>query len=169
MKYILAQVEDENVIYDFNKEVCFEDKYKNNVVICGNRRFKSYGRNDLINIINENYKDEDKINKLNELTHKKWNMTFLTGYNQGDWQYIYYVEDEVNKEEIEYLEAFYMDKVSEYLVETDGDCYHTFVPHTITWKNNKKDICDYIGIDYNETQLLKYVGFHKVSDYEEIK
>ena len=59
----------------------------------------------------------DIFEELEKYTGKKWKKTTIRGYSQGDWQDIYYVEDELSKEYIEEIENFYMGKVAEFRVK----------------------------------------------------
>jgi hypothetical protein len=91
----------------------------------------------------------------------------MRGYCQGDWNTLYYVVGEVDEDEIELIENFYMGKVTEFEIEEDGDTYHDYVPDDIVWEG-KKSICDYFGIKEEETTIYEDDGYEKVYKYKEI-
>jgi hypothetical protein len=166
----LKQVNPENVWYEFEDEVDF-NQYKDKMVIAGNIDFKSIGDDDLIKVVKGDYYDEDETlvenpdgscyedtigydyetaEELAKLSGKKnWVEGDFRGYSQGDWQTIWYVKDEVTQDEIKYMEDFYMGKMSEFHDE-DMCCY--YVPDDVVWKG-KKEICDYLGLDPNDTEI----------------
>jgi hypothetical protein len=47
------------------------------------------------------------------------------------------------------MEAFYMGKMSEFH-DKDMCCY--YVPDDVVW-HGKKEICDYLGLDPNDTEI----------------
>lgn len=196
MKTILVQVPDEEVYVDFDEEVCFSERYVERAAIGGNPDFESFGDNTLLQIIKGNYYDDDPdprpeyagdsigfdydtLAELEKVTGKKWAVREMHGQGQSEWQNLYYVEDEVSPKELDYLESVYMCKVNEYKVyelndDEEFDEYesyycHALIPQDITWNDDKKAICAYLGIDPERTKLLKYVGYHKVADFEEVK
>jgi len=170
-KLILKQVRPENVWYEFEDEVDFS-QYEDKMVIGGNRDFKSIGKDDYIQVIKGDYYDDDKTlveepdgtcyedtigydyetaEELAKLSGKKgWVEGDFRGYSQGDWQTIWYVASEVTQDEIEYMENFYMGKISEFHDE-DMCCY--YVPDDVVWKG-KKEICDYLGLKEEDTTIF---------------
>ena len=80
---------------------------------------------------------------------KNWVEGTFSGYSQSDWQKIWFVKDEVSQDELKYMEAFYMGKISEFRDEDDC-CY--YVPDDVVWKG-KKAICDYLGFKVDETEI----------------
>lgn len=166
----LKQVREENVWYDFDSEVDFS-QYEDKMVIAGNGDFKEFGDDDLIKITENDYYDDDETlienedgscyediigynyetaEELAKVSGKKnWVEGTFSGYSQSDWQTIWYVEDEVSQDELEYMEAFYMGKISEFRDE-DSVCY--YVPDDVVWKG-KKAICDYLGLKVDETEI----------------
>ena len=166
----LRQVNPENVWYDFEDEVDFS-QYEDKVVIAGNRDFKEFGDDDLIKIIKNDYYDNDETlienedgscyedeigynydtaEELAKVSGKKnWVEGSFRGYSQSDWQKVWYVKDEVSQDELDYMEAFYMGKVSEF--SDEDECYYS-VPDDVVWKG-KKAICDYLGFKVDETEI----------------
>ena len=166
----LKQVSPENVWYEFEDEVDFS-QYEDKMVIAGNRDFQEFGDPDLINIVKGNYYDDDETlienedgtcyedaigydyetaEELAKVSGKKnWVEGEFRGYSQGDWQTIWYVEGEVSQDEIEYMEAFYMGKISEF--HDEGMCCY-YVPDDVVWKG-KEAICDYLGLDKDDTEI----------------
>lgn len=167
---VLKQTDPKNVYYSFEDEVDFS-QYEDKMVIAGNSGFKEFGKDDLIKVIKGDYYDEDETlienedgtcyedtigydyetaEELEKLSGKKgWIEGTIRGYAQGDWQTIWYVENEVTKDEIKYMEDFYMGKVSEF---TDEDMIGYMVPDDIVWKG-KDAICDYLGLDNADTEI----------------
>jgi hypothetical protein len=167
---ILRKVPDEDVYYDF-EDLMEVDKER--FIICGNDDFRNIGDELLISIIEGNYYDDEvgydyeTLEQLKKVTGKDWEETTLRGYSQSDWQTLYYVDEEVDKEEIETIEDFYMGKVSEFEVEEDGDIYHEFVPDDVVWEG-KKSICDYLGLEVETTTIYEDDGYEKVYKYKEV-
>lgn len=169
-KTILRKVPDEDVYYNFED---FIEVDKKRFIICGNDDFKSIGDKKLISIVEGTYYDDEvgydyeTLEELKKVTGKVWEETTIRGYSQSDYQTLYYVDEEVDKEEIEMIENFYMGKVSEFEVEEDGDTYHEFIPDDVVWKG-KKSICDYLGLSVDNTKIYKDDGYEKVYKYKEI-
>ena len=169
-KTILRKVPDEDVYYNFED---FIELDKKRFIICGNDDFSSIGDKKLISIVEGTYYDKEvgydyeTLEELKKVTGKVWEETTLRGYSQSDYQTLYYVDEEVDKEEIEMIENFYMNKVSEFEVEEDGDTYNEFVPDEVVWKG-KKSICDYLGLSVDSTTIYVDDGYEKVYKYKEI-
>ena len=166
----LKQSKPEDVWYDFETEIDF-GPYEDKLVITGNKDFKTFGDRNLIDIINNDYYDtdetlfenedgscyEDEIgydykieDELAKVSGKKnWVEGIFKGYSQGDWQKIWYVKDEVSQSELDYMEAFYMGMISEFL---DEDMCSYYVPDSVVWKG-KKAICDYLGLKVDDTEI----------------
>ena len=167
---ILRKVPDEDVYYNFEDYIEVDKK---RFIICGNDDFRSVGDKKLISIVEGTYYDDEvgydyeTLEELKKVTSKVWEETTLRGYSQSDYQTLYYVDEEVDKEEIEMIENFYMGKVSEFEVEEDGDTYHTFVPDDVVWKG-KKSICGYLGLSVDNTKIYEDDGYKKVYKYKEI-
>ena len=167
---ILRKVPDEDVYYNFED---FIELDKKRFIICGNDDFRSFGDKKLISIVEGTYYDKEvgynyeTLEELKKVTGKVWEETTLRGYSQSDYQTLYYIDEEVDKEEIEMIENFYMGKVSEFEVEEDGDTYHEFVPDDVVWEG-KKSICDYLGLSVDSTTIYEDDGYEKVYKYKEI-
>ena len=170
---ILRKVPDEDVYYNFED---FIELDKKRFIICGNDDFRSIGDKKLISIVEGIYYDDEvgydyeTLEELKKVTGKVWEETTIRGYSQSDYQTLYYVDEEVDKEEIEMIENFYMGKVSEFEVKEDGDddsTYHEFVPDDVVWKG-KKSICDYLGLSVDNTKIYEDDGYEKVYKYKEI-
>ena len=166
----LRQVNPENVWYDFEDEVDFS-QYEDKMVIAGNRDFKEFGDDTLIKITKNDYYDDDETlienedgscyeeeigynydtaEELAKVSGKKnWVEGSFRGYSQSDWQKVWYVKDEVSQDELDYMEAFYMGKVSEF--SDEDECYYS-VPDDVVRKG-KKAICDYLGFKVDETEV----------------
>ena len=166
----LKQTNPEYVLYNFEDEVDFS-QYEDKMVIAGNRDFKEFGDDTLIKITKNDYYDDDETlienedgscyedeigysydiaEELAKVSGKKnWVEGTFRGYSQSDWQTIWYVEDEVSQDELEYMEAFYMGTVSEFLGE---DMCSYFVPDDVVWKG-KKASCNYRGFKVVETEI----------------
>ena len=169
---ILRKVPDENSYYEFEDLMELD---KTRFIICGNDDFRDMGDSTLLSIVKGGYYDNelgydyDPFEVLKKVTGKDWEETTLRGYSQGDWQTLYYVKDEVTDNEIETIENFYMGKVTEFTVdEGDGDIYHDFVPDDIVWKG-KKSICEYLGLEVENTTVYVDDGYEKVYRYKELQ
>ena len=172
MKTILRKVPDEDMYYRFEDEVEIDtDK----IIIYGNHNFREFGDSVLLSIVSGDYYDDDTgyeydiFEELEKYTGKKWKQTTIKGYSQGDWQDVYYVEDEVSKEYIEEIENFYMGKITEFRVieDDDQDYYIVYVPDDVVWKG-KEAICMYLDLQPETTIILKDDGYEKVYKYTEI-
>lgn len=167
---ILRKVPDEEVYYDFENYIELDET---KFIICGNKYFRSIGDKKLISIVEGIYNDDEvgydyeTLEELNKVTGKVWEETTLRGYSQGDWQTLYYVDKEVDKEEIEMIENFYMGKVSEFVVEEGEDTYCEFIPDDVICEG-KKSICDYLGLEVENTTIYIDDGYEKVYKYKEI-
>ena len=167
---VLKQTDSKNVSYRFDDEIDFS-QYEDKMVIAGNKDFTAFGKEDLIDVVNGDYYDNDETlvensdgtcyedtigyyyetaEELEKLSGKKgWVEGTIRGYFQSDWQTIWYVKNEVTKDEIKYMEDFYMGKVSEF---TDEDMIGYMVPDDIVWKG-KDAICDYLGLNKDDTEI----------------
>lgn len=170
---ILKKVPDEDINYYFEDYVELDET---RFIICGNDHFREMGDKKLLSIVEGDYYDEDTeydyetLEELKKVTGKVWEETTLRGYSQGDWQTLYYVVDEVTKEEIETIENFYMGKVTEFVIDESGDgedVYHDFIPDDVVW-SGKKAICDYLGLKEEDTTVYEDDGYMKVYKYKEI-
>ena len=170
-KTILTKVPDENMYCNFEDEIELDEE---RFIICGNSHFRNIGDEKLISIVEGTYYDDEvgydyeTLEMLKKVTGKDWTETTLRGYSQGDWQTLYYVVDDSTIEELETIEDFYMNKITEFRVdEGDGYEYRTFVPDDIVWKG-KKSICEYLGLKEEETSIYEDDGYEKVYKYKEI-
>lgn len=173
MKTILRKVPDEDMYYNFEDEVEIDTS---KIVICGNRNYREFGDETLIDIIEGNYYDDEvgydyePLEMLNKYTNKTWVRDEMKGYSQGDWNLIYYVKDEVSQEQLDEIENFYMGKVSEFTVVEDDDeesVYHVFVPDDVVWKG-KDSICRYLDLQPETTIIYEDDGYERVIKYKEI-
>ena len=168
---ILKKVPDEDINYYFEDYIELDET---RFIICGNDHFREMGDKKLLSIVEGDYYDEDTeydyetLEELKKVTGKVWETHTMRGYCQGDWNTLYYVVGEVDEDEIELIENFYMGKVTEFEIEEDGDTYHDYVPDDIVWEG-KKSICDYFGIKEEETTIYEDDGYEKVYKYKEIQ
>ena len=173
MKTILRKVPDEDAYYRFEDEVEIDTE---RIIIYGNRNFREFGDPVLLSIVSGDYYDDDTdyeydiFEELEKVTGKKWKQTTIKGYSQGDWQDVYYAEDEVSKEYIEEIQNFYMGKVTEFRAteDDDQDYYIVYVPDDIVWAG-KAAICRYLDLEPETTTILKDDGYEKVYKYVEIE
>lgn len=169
-KVVLRKVPDEDVYYNFEEEIELD---KTKYIICGNSHFRNIGDEKLISIVEGTYYDDEvgydyeTLEELKKVTGKDWTETTLRGYSQGDWNTLYYVVDDSTIEEIETIENYYMGKVSEFIVEEDGDEYRVLLPDDIVWKG-KKSICECLGFEVEDTTIYEDDGYEKVYRYKEI-
>lgn len=169
-KIVLRKVPDEDVYYNFEEEIELD---KTKYIICGNSHFRNIGDEKLISIVEGTYYDDEvgydyeTLEELKKVTGKVWEETALRGYSQSDWNTLYYVVDDSTIEEIETIENYYMGKVSEFVVEEDGDDYRVLIPDDIVWKG-KKSICECLGFEVEDTTIYEDDGYEKVYRYKEI-
>jgi hypothetical protein len=169
-KVVLRKVPDEDVYYNFEEEIELD---KTKYIICGNSHFRNIGDEKLISIVEGTYYDDEvgydyeTLEELKKVTGKVWEETTLRGYSQSDWNTLYYVVDDSTIEEIETIENYYMGKVSEFVVEEDGDDYRVLIPDDIVWKG-KKSICECLGFEVEDTTIYEDDGYEKVYRYKEI-
>ena len=170
-KTILTKVPDEDMYYNFEDEIELDEE---RFIICGNSHFRNIGNERLISIVEGTYYDDEleydyeTLEMLKKVTGKDWTETTLRGYSQGDWQTLYYIVDDSTIDELETIEDFYMNKITEFRVdEGDGYKYRIFVPDDIVWKG-KKSICEYLGLKEEETIIYEDDGYEKVYKYKEI-
>lgn len=169
-KIYLKRIPSEKAYYDFEEEACLEE-YGNNIVICGNERLRSYGDKQLINIINNDYYDDDCAydygveEELKKVTGKEWECITIKGYSQSDWQDVWFVSKEVGSDIVEEIENLYFNKVAMYEVYCN-DKYEdsVLVPDDVSWKG-KNAICEYLHLDPKEVRLFEISGTHIVYDY----
>ena len=170
MKTILSKVPDEDTYYRFEDEVEIDTE---RIIIYGNHDFREFGDSILMSIVNGDYYDDefgyeyDIFEELEKYTGKKWKQTTIKGYSQGDWQDVYYVEDEVSEAYVEEIENFYMGKVTEFRATEDDDpdsCYTAYVPDDVVWAG-KDVICRYLDVEPEATTVRKGGGYEKVYKY----
>ena len=154
------------------------DKDSEGIVIYGNRRFKSFGDDTLLEIVKGNYEGDenwneeegyyenyDVIEMLKKVTGKDYKRRAIYGYSQGDWQNIYFPSE--NSDLIKDIETYYFGKYDEWYSEDEGSLA---IPHDITWKGNeaiKKYISDELGVPVDKIKLRKFKGYRQVADYDE--
>ena len=174
-KTILTKVPDENMYFDSEDFDSYVDFDKERFIICGNSHFGNMGDEKLISIVEGTYYDDEvgydyeTLEMLKKVTGKDWTETTLRGYSQSEWQTLYYVVDDSTIEELETIEDFYMNKITEFRVdEGDGYEYRVFVPDDIVWKG-KKSICEYLGLKEEDTIIYVDYESKKVYDYKELE
>ena len=169
-RFIVKKIPDEKVYYNFDDCVEIDTE---RIIIYGNHNFREFSDSILLSIVKGDYYDDklgyeyDIFEELEKYTGKKWKQTTIKGYSQGDWQDVYYVEDEVSKEYIKEIEDFYMGKVTGFTVSEDNGDYDEFVPNDIVWEG-KEAICKYLGLPLESTTIYEDVGYEKVYKYKEI-
>jgi hypothetical protein len=168
--YTLRKIPDEDMNYYFEE---YMDIDESKIIICGNRHFREIGDEKLLSIVEGKYYDEETeydyetLDELKKVTGKVWETHTMRGYCQGDWNTLYYVVGEVDEDEIELIENFYMGKVTEFEIEEDGTTYHDYVPDDVVWRG-KKSICEYFGIKEEETTIYEDDGYTRVYRYKEM-
>lgn len=172
-KTILKQRTPENTYFDD----LLIDIDESNTFITGNDRYKSFGNNEFIKIANNDYYDDelgydyDSFELLENITGKKWDRYCITGYSQSDWNYVYYVVDEISLDTIKDIANYYFGKLTMYDVyESDNNDPDdvVYIPDDVAWRG-KKAICDYIGCDPENTTILETDGYIKQYKYKEVK
>lgn len=133
------------------------DYFEDHIAIAGNHSFTPMGSQTARDIINGEYYDEDLaedtgngynydvIEELNNIMGGDWKQGQLTGACQGDWQNIYYDAEVVDKQAIDCIDCFYMNKGTELRVYYDDEYqysdYITLVPYELT----KENVSGWIG------------------------
>lgn len=192
LKTVIKKVPDENVYScPFVDEYYATETTAKQLIVCGNRNFSEYGDKTLIAVVKGDYCDEDnkpgtdepieydydKLEELKKLTGKDWEEVTFRGYSQGDWQTAYYVPSEITQERLKLFEAYYMGKYNEYQVFEDVDPENfdeddwsntAYVPHEVAW-NGKKSICEFLGVNVDDTVVLEDDGYEKVYRYKEVE
>ena len=144
-KTILIKEIDNGTYIDFKELV---DLDLDNVIIYGNRHFKSYGNETLLDIVKNDYYDDEvgyfyeTFETLEKITGKKWQATTIRGYSQSEWQEVYYT-NAISKEKLVEIENFYMGKVYEFKVFEEDDeesAYYEYIPDSIVWKGKKSNL-----------------------------
>ena len=171
MKKIFKQVDPESMCYcdtgyDFELEMQLL-----NGVITGNREYNDYGDNILIDIIKGNYYDDDlgydynAFEELKKITGKEYEKWIIRGYCQSDWNYIYLPKENVNHEEIRYIEAMYFGLYDEYYNESEGSIIITHDVCSKGVKSIKEYIAKAIGINFKEVKIKLFESYKKVAVY----
>lgn len=193
LKTVLKKIPDEELYCsNFEDEYFAEEDVEKKILVYGNRDFREYGDSTLLDVVKGNYYDDDidpatgeaigydyeTLPELQKLTGKEWAEYEFKGYSQGDWQDVYYVKDEVSQKRLEYLDAYYMGKYSEYRVfeNIGGDPqdvddsefdYSVYVTHDTEW-DGKEAICKELGFDPATTVILQDDGYQRVYKYKEL-
>lgn len=105
---------------------------------------------------------------LQLITGQKWRKETIRGYMQREWQTIY-VNSLVSDKAVNYLEMCYFNTGSEFIVYESEEDYENENGYSIYLDCcDKSDIAEYLGCEESDLKVFKYVGYHKVSDYEEM-
>lgn len=182
---IVKRIPDEQVYYDWNDWIDLTEE-RNDIVILGDRRYVMFGEKLPVSIVEEDYYDEDNspenpdecigydyeiIDELNKVCGGDWDYAELRGYSQGDWCRVYYNREKVPAGLLKELEIYIMGKVDEYKIIEDennpDDAYHVLIPHDVCW-DGKEAICEFLGLDPNDTKVFEDDGYTKVYKYKEI-
>ena len=140
-------------------------------VITGNRDYKEYGDNTLIDIIKGNYYDDDlgydyeTFEELKKITGKEYEKWTIRGYNQSDWNYIYLPKENVNHEEIRYIEAMFFGMYDEFYNDSEGSI---IITHDVSFKGVKaikKYIAETIGYKLSEVKIKLFERYKQVAVY----
>lgn len=166
----IKESEEETVVFrklPEDRSVDFEDEVGDvalaRIVITDNDRLSSFGKKELLDIVNDSETEAEAIERLEEKTGKKYDVREMRGYTQGEWNNIYYpIEDE---SAIDYIEAIYTGKY-DIFANADNEWY--VVPHDIAWDGSEK-IKEYLseksGVEKDKIVLKKTV--RKYYDDEE--
>lgn len=176
MKVTLKKVPYESALsfYDVEEMV---GAFDGNIIICGNRRLMEHGEEELLDIIKQEYIDEDvlcdyePLEMLEKVTGKKWGKTTIRGCCQGDWQTLYYAVDEVRDECVRIVEAYYFGEIDEFAVYygDDEECPEWAIVPRYVSTEGKRAICEHVGVNPEETTVLIDDGYKKVYQYIELK
>lgn len=129
--------------------------------------------------IPEFWKPEAIAEYLTIKTGKKWEITSVSGYYQGDYCEIVYCIENYKETDAKQAGEVFLGAAREYEVlyidENEKDPVHTdqfIVPDSIVWnsENCKQVVCEWAGIDPNET-IMKIISGSKnttIYEYEEV-
>ncbi len=176
MKVTLKKVPYESALsfYDVEEMVSACD---GNIIISGNRHFKEYGEEKLLDVVKQEYIDEEvgcdyePLEMLEKVTGKKWGEQTIRGLTQREWQTLYYAVDEVSDEWMKTVEAYYFGEIDEFTLyygDEDGFSERVLVPWYVSDKG-KRAICEHVGVNPEETTVLIDNGYEKVYNYIELK
>lgn len=136
------------------------------LLITGNKMFKGYGDEELREITDSPYITlEEKLEELKNTTGKEWKHTQIIGYDQNEWQNIFYVPADFDEDILEFIQDYYFGHVSVYYDSFEE--VNQYVPHHIEWEG-KEAICKWLNLDPNDTKILVPSKAHTVYDYEEM-
>lgn len=173
-KIIFKQMVEVNYYRSFEELTGYDNECEGKeILICGNRSYRSFGDETLLSIVTGDYDEVDydynPLEMLEKVTGKKWNKVDFTGYSQSDWQTCYYCED-VDVDYITFLEYMYMGKYNVFKIydeEDEDDALWEEIPCFVVWKG-KKAICDYAGYDPDLCTVLQDDGYVQVRKYKEL-
>lgn len=107
-------------------------------------------------------------------TGKKWDSLGVCGCCQGDYVEIIYCTANYSEDDAKILGDYAVGNAREYCVidlDDDGDeidrVYGYFVADSEAWRDDeiKNLVCDYAGIDPDETQLEMFDGYSQIATY----
>ena len=108
--------------------------------------------------------DDDICNMLFLLTGEKYNYSMIRGDFQGEWQKIYFPIERYTSKDIKRITAEYFNTGSEWIDEDNCSYY------SVEWNEDaiKQDLAEWSGIPVEEIKLLKFIGYKKIVQYEEV-
>lgn len=118
-------------------------------------------------LINEYYnysgiKDRCICDLLSIYTGNKWLSSCIHGYNQGEWQKVFYDSSVWSKEGIDCLEIEYFNKGSEWFIDDD---YYMYC-YGSDYDEIRKEIAAYTGEE--EITLMAFCGYDYIPKYEKV-
>lgn len=119
------------------------------------------------------YHISDFIEALEKATNKKYKMYKLTGYCQGDWNYLFYEEGKLTQEQLNYINDIYYGCFSEYIEQSEdednnGCCYLVTDSECNSIEELKKILASQSGYKAEEIQIGRVTGYKQVPIYEYI-
>lgn len=133
-----------------------------NVAVFGNRHYNAHTFDALDN------GDEKPLlcEGLELLTGRKYRYRTIHGCSQGDWQEIIYPA-EYGRNWFDAFETEYFNTGTEWTVDPDGDCFSVYV---ISWSDDgiRREIADACGCNADDVVLLRFIGWRKTPEYEEV-
>lgn len=95
--------------------------------------------------------DDTLVDILTIVTNKKWEMATIRGYNQGDWNDIFYVKNEID---VENIEARYFGLWTEWEIsDDDGD---VSVWQIFDYQEPKEYLAKCFGVKEKDIELLPW-------------
>ena len=104
---------------------------------------------------------------LSIVTDKNWEYKQISGCCQSEWNYIYYLPEELDEKSLEYFEIEYFNTGEEWRLEDEeGNIFGTIYTHE--WNDEKKrEIAEMFDVNLDDVTLYLFDGWTKEAKYKE--